>query len=176
MKLIPKYQRAGKLKFKLPSLQQSKQDQEVTRYAQSMGILNPVTLKSRLQPAAKNLRARYNNLPIKERIALAKKSMPHSEIVIVRDQQGNTKTSINPQAGAMSGADPVGEFIVGSTVENLGVGLSKLALSKMGQNIVSNWARNSLLNEYIIRDNPIIQLPYYNPTRKAWEYWKSWGK
>ena len=147
MKLIHKYQRTGKLKFKLPSRQQSKQDQEVTRYAQSMGILNPVTLKSRLQPAVKNLRARYNNLPIKERIALAKKSMPHSEIVIVRNQQGNTKTSTNPQAGAMSGADPIGEFIVGTTVGNLGLGLSKIALSKMGQNAVSHWARNSLLNE-----------------------------
>lgn len=45
-------------------------------------------------------------------MALAKRSMPHSEIVTVRDQQGNTKTSTNPQAGAMSGADPVGEFIV----------------------------------------------------------------
>ena len=101
MKLIPKYQRTGKLKFKLPPRQQSKQDQEVTRYTQSMGILDPVTLKSRLQPAVKNLRARYNNLPIKERIALAKKSMPHSEIVTVRNQQGNTKTSTNPQAGAM---------------------------------------------------------------------------
>ena len=147
MKLIHKYQRTGKLKFKLPSRQQSKQDQEVTRYAQSMGILNPVTLKSRLQPAVKNLRARYNNLPIKERIALAKRSMPHSEIVTVRDQQGNTKTSTNPQAGAMSGADPIGEFIVGTTVGNLGLGLSKIALSKMGQNAVSHWARNSLLNE-----------------------------
>lgn len=147
MKWIPKYQRTGKLKFKLPPRQQSKQDQEVTRYAQSMGILNPVTLKSRLQPAVKNLRARYNNLPIKERIALAKKSMPHSEIVTVKDQQGNTKTSTNPQTGAMSGADPVGEFIVGTAVGNLGLGLGKMTLSKMGQNAVSHWARNSLLNE-----------------------------
>ena len=196
MKLIPKYQRTGKLKFKLPSRQQSKQDQEVTRYAQSMGILNPVTLKSRLQPAVKNLRARYNNLPIKERIALAKKSMPHSEIVIVRNQQGNTKTSTNPQAGAMSGADPIGEFIVGTTVGNLGLGLSKIALSKMGQNAVSHWARNSLLNEtagsltknvskvitnnltakeYTTGDNPIMQLSYYKPTRKSWNTGKAEG-
>ena len=34
---------------------------------------------------AKNLKAKYNNLPIKERLALAKKSMPHSEIITVRD-------------------------------------------------------------------------------------------
>ena len=149
MKWIPKYQKAGKLNFKITGLpwQQSKQDQEITRNAQSTGTLNPTNLKRRLQPAAKNLRARYNNLPIKERIALAKKSMPHSEIVIVRNQQGNTKTSTNPQAGAMSGADPIGEFIVGTTVGNLGLGLSKIALSKMGQNAVSHWARNSLLNE-----------------------------
>lgn len=53
--------------------------------------------------------------------------MPHSEIVTVRDQQGNIKTSTNPKAGAMSGADPVGEFIVGTAVGNLGLGLGKIA-------------------------------------------------
>lgn len=115
--------------------------------------------------------------------------MPHSEIVTVIDQQGNTKTATNPQAGAMSGADPVGEFIVGTAAGNLGLGLGKLALSKMGQNAVSHWARNSLLNEtagnltknisqgvtnnlaakeYTAGDNPIMQLSYYKPTRKAW--------
>ena len=149
MKWIPKYQKAGKLNFKTTGLpwQQSKQDQEISRNAQSIGILNSTNLKRRLQPAAKNLRTKYNNLSTKERIALAKRSIPHSEIVIVKDQQGNTKTSTNPQAGAMSGADPIGEFIVGTTVGNLGLGLSKIALSKMGQNAVSHWARNSLLNE-----------------------------
>lgn len=149
MKWIPKYQKAGKLNFKTTGLlwQQSKQDQEITRNAQSKGILNPTNLKSRLQPADKNLKTKYNNLSVKDRIALAKKSMPHSEIVTVMDQQGNTKTSTNPQAGAMSGADPVGEFIVGTAAGNLGLGLGKMALSKMGQNAVSHWARNSLLNE-----------------------------
>lgn len=198
MKWIPKYQRAGKLNFKTTGLpwQQSKQDQEITRNAQSIGILNPTNLKSRLQPAAKNLKAKYNNLPIKERIALAKRSMPHSEIVTVKDQQGNTKTSTNPQAGAMSGADPVGEFIVGTAVGNLGLGLGKMALSKMGQNAASHWARNSLLNEaagnltknvskgiinnlaakeYTIGDNPIMQLSYYKPTRKSWSTGKAEG-
>ena len=149
MKWIPKYQKAGKLNFKTTGLpwQQSKQDQEITRNAQSTGILNPTNLKNRLQPAAKNLKAKYNNLSVKERVALAKRSIPHSEIVTVKDQQGNTKTSTNPQAGAMSGADPVGEFIVGTAAGNLGLGLGKMALSKMGQNVVSHWARNSLLNE-----------------------------
>lgn len=149
MKWIPKYQKAGKLDFKTTGLpwQQSKENQEVARHAQSVGIPNPTNLKSRLQPASKNLKAKYNNLSTKERLALAKKSMPHSEIITVKDQQGNMKTDTNPQAGAMSGADPVGEFIVGTAVGNLGLGLSKLALSKMGQNAVSHWARNSLLNE-----------------------------
>lgn len=149
MKLIPKYQKAGKLNFKTTGLQwqQSKQDQEIARNAQSIGILNPTNLKRRLQPAAKNLKTKYNNLSVKDRIALAKRSMPHSEIVTVRDQQGNTKASTNPQAGAMLGADPVGEFIVGTPVENLGLGLGKIALSKMGQNTVSHWTRNRLLNE-----------------------------
>lgn len=104
--------------------QQSKQDQEIARNAQSIGILNPTNLKRRLQSAAKNLKTKYNNLSVKDRIALAKRSMPHSEIITVKDQQGNTKTSTNPQAGAMSGADPVGEFIVGTTVGNLGLGLA----------------------------------------------------
>lgn len=45
--------------------------------------------------------------------------MPHSEIVTVKDQYGNTKTSTNPQAGAMSGADPVGEFVVGIAAGHL---------------------------------------------------------
>ena len=198
MKWIPKYQKAGKLNFKTTGLpwQQSKQDQEVARNAQSKGTLNPTNLKNRLQPAAKNLKTKYNNLSVKERIALAKKSMPHSEIVTVRDQQGNIKTSINPKAGAMSGADPVGEFIVGTAAGNLGLGLGKMALSKMGQNTVSHWARNSLLNEtagsltknmsqgitnnlaakeYTIRDNPIMQLSYYKPTRKAWSTGKAEG-
>ncbi len=198
MKWIPKYQKAGKLNFKTTGLpwQQSKQDQEITRNAQSTGILNPTNLKNRLQPAAKNLKAKYNNLSTKERVALAKRSMPHSEIVTVKDQQGNTKTSTNPQAGAMSGADPVGEFIVGTAAGNLGLGLGKMALSKMGQNAVSHWARNSLLNEtagnltknvsqgitnnlaakeYTAGDNPIMQLSYYKPTRKAWSTGKAEG-
>lgn len=198
MKWLPKYQKAGKLNFKTTGLpwQQSKQDQEITRNAQSSGTLNPTNLKNRLQPAAKNLKAKYNNLSVKERTALAKRSMPHSEIVTVRDQQGNTKTSTNPQAGAMSGADPVGEFIVGTAAGNLGLGLGKMALSKMGQNAVSHWARNSLLNEtagnltknisqgitnnlaareYTTGDNPIMQLSYYKPTRKAWSTGKAEG-
>lgn len=198
MKWIPKYQKAGKLNFKTTGLpwQQSKQDQEISRNAQSIGILNSTNLKRRLQPAAKNLRTKYNNLSVKERVALAKNSMPHSEIVTVKDQQGNTKTSTNPQAGAMSGADPVGEFVVGTAVGNLGLGLGKIALSKIGQNTVSHWARNSLLNEtagnltknisqgitnnlaakeYTTRDNPIMQLSYYKPTRKAWSTGKAEG-
>lgn len=198
MKWIPKYQKASNLNFKTTGLpwQQSKQDQETARNAQSTGTLNSINLKSRLQPAAKNLKAKYNSLPIKERMALAKRSMPHSEIVTVRDQQGNTKVSTNPQAGAMSGADPVGEFVVGTTVGNLGLGLGKIALSKMGQNTVSHWARNSLLNEatgnltknmsqgitnnlaakeYTIGDNPIMQLSYYKPTRKSWSTGKAKG-
>ena len=198
MKWIPKYQKAGKLNFKTTELpwQQSKQDQEVTRNAQSKGTLNPTNLKNRLQPATKNLKTKYNNLSVREKIALAKRSMPYSEIVTVRDQQGNIKTSTNPQAGAMSGADPIGEFIVGTAAGNLGLGLGKIALSKMGQNVVSHWVRNSLLNEtagsltknvsqgitnnlaakeYTIRDNPIMQLSYYKPTRKAWSTGKAEG-
>ena len=94
----------------------------------------------------------------------------------------------------MSGADPVGEFVVGTAVGNLGLG--KMCLSKMGQNTVSHWARNSLLNEtagnltknvsqvitnnlaakeYTIGDNPIMQLSYYKPTRKAWNTRKAEG-
>jgi hypothetical protein len=96
----------------------------------------------------------------------------------------------------MSGADPVGEFVVGTAVGNLGLGLGKMGLSKMGQNTVSHWARNSLLNEtagnltknvsqvitnnlaakeYTIGDNPIMQLSYYKPTRKAWNTRKAEG-
>ena len=192
------FQKADKLNFKTTGLswQQSKQDQEIARNAQSKGILNPTNLKNRLQPSAKNLKTKYNNLSVKERTALAKRIIPHSEIVTIKDQQGNTKTSTNPQAGAMSGADPVGEFVVGTAAGNLGLGLGKIALSKMGQNVVSHLARNSLLNktarnltknmsqgitnnltakEYTTRDNPIMQLSYYKPTRKAWSTGKAEG-
>ena len=198
MTIHTKFQKKGKLNFKTTGLQwqQSKQDQEIARNAQSIGILNPTNLKRRLQPVAKNLKTKYNNLSVKERIALAKRSMPHSEIVTVKDQQGNTKTSTNPQAGAMSGADPVGEFVVGTAIGNLGLGLGKMALSKMDQNTVSYLARNSLLNEatgnltknvskgitnnlaakeYTTGDNSIIQLSYYKPTRKAWSTGKAEG-
>ena len=192
------FQKVDKLNFKTTGLpwQQSKQDQETARNAKSTGTLNSTNLKRRLQPAAKNLQTKYNNLSVKERIALAKRNMPHSEIITIRDQQGNTKTSTNPQAGAMSGADPIGEFIVGTAAGNLGLGLGKIALSKMGQNAVSHQARNSLLNEtagnltknvskgitnnlaakeYTTRDNPIMQLSYYKPTRKAWSTGKAEG-
>lgn len=184
-----------KLNFQTTGLpwQQSKSDQEVSRNAQVSGILNPTTLKIRLKPAAKNLAATYNSLSTAERLALAKKSMPHSEIVQVRDQNGKTITDVNPQAGAMSGTDPVGEFVVGTVGGNLGFGLGKLTLSKMGQNSLSHWARNSLLNEATkdltkniskdalantfrnltskyttLGDNPIQQTSYFKPTKKAW--------
>lgn len=79
-----------------------------------------------------------------------------------------------------------GEFVVGTAV----------GLGKMGQNTVSHWARNSLLNEtagnltknvsqgitnnlatkeYTIGDNPIMQLSYYKPIRKAWNIRKAEG-
>ena len=79
---------------------------------------------------------------------------------------------------------------------NLVTGLGKLALSKMGQNEFSHWARNSVLNEtagnltknvskgitnnlaikeYTAGDNPIIQLSYYKPTRKSWSTGKAEG-
>lgn len=189
MKWIPKYQKAGKLNFKTTGLpwQQSKQDQEVTRNAQSKRTLNPTNLKNRLQPAAKNLKAKYNNLSVKERIALAKRNIPHSEIVTVRDQYGNNKTNTNPQAGVMSGADPVGEFVVGIAVGNLGLGLGKIALSKMGQNTVSHWARNSLLNETARNLTKNVSKGITNnlavkeytagdkPTRKSWSTGKAEG-
>lgn len=64
----------------------------------------------------------------------------------------------------------------------------------MGQNAVSHWARNSLLTagsltknmsqgitnnltakEYTTRNNPIMQLSYYKPTRKSWSTGKAEG-
>ena len=68
MKWIPKYQKAGKLNFKTTGLpwQQSKEDQEVARHAQSVGILNPTNLKSRLQPASKNLKLNIINYQLKK--------------------------------------------------------------------------------------------------------------
>ena len=102
MKWLPKYQKAGKLNFKTTGLpwQQSKQDQEITRNAQSSGTLNPTNLKNRLQPAAKNLKAK-----------------------------------------------------------------------NISQGITNNLAAR----EYTTGDNPIMQLSYYKPTRKAWSTGKAEG-
>lgn len=90
-------------------------------------------------------------MPVQERLALAKKSSPHSEIVSAVDPTtGKRVESANPQAGAMSGADPVGELVVGTTGGNALIGLTKLALTKTGSNAAAHWARNSLLNEAAI--------------------------
>ena len=60
------FQKVDKLNFKTTGLpwQQSKQDQETARNAQSKETLNPTNLKRRLQPAAKNLKTKYNNFCI----------------------------------------------------------------------------------------------------------------
>lgn len=87
-------------------------------------------------------------MPIQERISLAKQTSPHSEIVSAIDPTtGKRVESTNPQAGAMSGADPVGELVVGTTGGNALIGLTKLALTKTGSNAAARWARNSLLSE-----------------------------
>ena len=135
-----------KLQF-IITKQKSPADQEISRSANSSGILDPTTLRARLAPAAKSLQKKVNNMSIQQRVALAKQSEPHSEVVRVKDSKDNVVTSINPQAGAMSGADPVGEFVVEAVGGNGIIGLSKLALAKTGSNAVAHWARNSLVNE-----------------------------
>lgn len=87
-------------------------------------------------------------------------------------------------------------FIVGDKLFRLSAGVGKLALSKIGNGILAHKARNSLLNEtagnltknvsqgitnnlaakeYTAGDNPIMQLSYYKPTRKAWSTGKAEG-
>lgn len=104
-------------------------------------------------------------------------------------QEGTVKTPAPGEDSAQINGTLEGLFI-GDKVFRLGSGLTKIALAKTGDNYLSHWARNSLLNEATkgltisnsallsgenltakqtsLGDNSIQSMSYYKPMRRAW--------
>ena len=212
MKLIPKYQKAGKFNIEwikdkdvngnvgyrniktgqfrttVPNSQEKRQQEQRKN--------NIAALKQYSADSAKYNRERATRKNHSDEIV--KKVISKPSLVM----RNNGKTTIVRSKELAPGEDSAK---LNTTIEeqipmfkglNLVTGLGKLTLSKMGQNEFSHWARNSLLNEttrsltknvskgitnnlaakeYTTGDNPIIQLSYYKPTRKAWSTGKAEG-
>ena len=117
---------------------------------------------------------------------------------ITMDKSGNANTGYSTQLAPGEDSAQLNTFIEEQIPIVKGfrlvTGLGKLALSKLGSNEVSHWARNSLVNEVAgaypitvaetMRPNPftgfwdniryqeqpqgITSLSYFKPTKKAW--------
>lgn len=99
----------------------------------------------------------YNNKVKQE----AHKAKPNSEIVTYKDAQDKTKTS--SKVIGMSGADPVGEFVVANiAAAPIFKGLGKVAeygLAKSG----NNWARAKILSGEIDKSNIVANSLHPKP-------------
>lgn len=104
-------------------------------------------------------------------------------------QEGTVKTPAPGEDSAQINSTLEG-LLIGDKVFRLGSGLTKIALAKTGDNYLSHWARNSLLNEATkgltisnsallsgenltakqtsLGDNSIQSMSYYKPMRRAW--------
>lgn len=115
---------------------------------------------------------------------------------LITDKQGNLhESSVYTQAPSEDSAqidNTLEGLLIGDKVFRLGSGLTKMALTKTGNNYFSHWAKNSLLNEATkdltknfssnaifngknlvpkkasLEDNSIQSMSYYKPIRKAW--------
>ena len=115
---------------------------------------------------------------------------------LITDKQGNLhESSVYTQAPSEDSAqidNTLEGLLIGDKVFRLGSGLTKMALTKTGNNYFSHWAKNSLLNEATkdltknfsgnaifngknlvpkkasLGDNSIQSMSYYKPMRKAW--------
>ena len=115
---------------------------------------------------------------------------------LITDKQGNLhESSVYTQAPSEDSAqidNTLEGLLIGDKVIRLGSGLTKMALTKTGNNYFSHWAKNSLLNEATkdltknfsgnaifngknlvpkkasLGDNSIQSMSYYKPMRKAW--------
>lgn len=115
---------------------------------------------------------------------------------LITDKQGNLhESSVYTQAPSEDSAqidNTLEGLLIGDKVFRLGSGLTKMALTKTGNNYFSHWAKNSLLNEATkgltknfsgnaifngknlvpkkasLGDNSIQSMSYYKPIRKAW--------
>lgn len=217
MKLIPKYKHAGSLNkewvrdrdingnwgyrnFKtgqfrttLPNSQEEKKQEQTKK---NNAVLKTYSAnKAKFDESYESRRRNHSDETVKKVVA---------KPVITIDNKGNANTSYSSQLAP--GEDSAQ---LNTTIEeqipiikgfNLIGGLGKLALSRMGQNQLSHWARNSLLNETAgnltktvsndalantaknltnkyttLGDNPIQQASYFKPTRKAWTTGKAEG-
>lgn len=112
------------------------------------------------------------------------------------DKQGNfqegTVKTLAPGEDSLKINSTLEGLFIGDKVFRLGSGLTKIALAKTGNNYLSHWARNSLLNEAAkgltknfsssaifngenlvpkeasLGDNSIQSMSYYKPMRRAW--------
>lgn len=115
---------------------------------------------------------------------------------VTSDKQGNfyegTVKTLAPGEDSSKINSTLEGLFIGDKVFRLGSGLTKIALAKTGNNYLSHWARNSLLNEAtkgltknfsgsaifnnenlipkkaFLGDNSIQSMSYYKPMRRAW--------
>lgn len=115
---------------------------------------------------------------------------------LMADKQGNfqegTVKTLAPGEDSFKINSTLEGLFIGDKVFRLGSGLIKIALAKTGNNYLSHWARNSLLNEAakgltknfsssaifngenlvpeeaFLGDNSIQSMSYYKPMRRAW--------
>lgn len=113
---------------------------------------------------------------------------------LTADKQGNfqegTVRTMAPGEDSAQIDNTLEGLLMGDKVFRLGSGLTKIALAKTGDNYLSHWARNSLLDEAAkgltvsnsailngenlaakqasLGDNSIQSMSYYKPMRRAW--------
>lgn len=115
---------------------------------------------------------------------------------LMADKQGNfqegTVKTLAPGEDSLKINSTLEGLFIGDKVFRLSSGLTKIALVKTGNNYLSHWARNSLLNEAAkgltknfsssaifngenlvpkeasLGDNSIQSMSYYKPMRRAW--------
>ena len=211
MKLIPKYKHAGTLnkewvkdrdingnwgyrniktgqfRTTLPNSQEEKKQEQTKR---NNAVLKTYSAnKTKFDESYESRRRNHSDETVKKVI---------SKPQITMDKSGNANTGYSTQLAPGEDSAQLNTFIEEQIPIVKGfrlvTGLGKLALSKLGSNEVSHWARNSLVNEVAgaypitvaetMRPNPftgfwdniryqeqpqgITSLSYFKPTKKAW--------
>ena len=164
MKLIPKYKHAGTLnkewikdrdingnwgyrniktgqfRTTLPNSQEEKRQEQTKR---NNAVLKTYSAnKSKFDESYESRRRNHSDETVKKVI---------SKPAITVDSDGNANTGYSRQLAPGEDSAQLNTFIEEQIPIARGIrlvtGLGKLALSKLGQNEVSHWARNSLVNE-----------------------------
>lgn len=164
-KVVPKLQDGKKLKFAKYTPKT-----EVDKLRVSNGLQTQEQLQQNLKQINKKLRKKLDNMSHEERMELARRNSPHSEVVAYKDKNGKVHSSINPSAGNMSNADPVGEFVIAGAALNPAFKLAgrgiEYGLARYGTNQAKNWARGRIisrnLNDNINKSS--LSAPTFTPT------------